>query len=104
MSEFLAAFAGSVEFANPEYLMVVPIAALLLVFGLVIFGLRYFLRPVKTQGSSYPLVGPIKFWFLLALSLVLVAAAAARPTNTPPETCMSPYAVKTTSGTISGML
>ena len=79
MSEFLAAFAGSVEFANPEYLMVVPIAALLLMFGLVVFGLRYFLRPVKTQGSSYPLIGPIKFWFLLVLSLVLVAAAAARP-------------------------
>ena len=79
MSELLAAFEGSVEFANPEYLMVVPIAALLLVFGLVVFALRYFLRPVRTHGSSYPLVGPIKFWFLLVLSLVLVAAAAARP-------------------------
>ena len=79
MSELLAAFEGSVEFANPEYLMVVPVAALLLVFGLVVFGLQYVLRPVKTHGSSYPLVGPIKFWFLLVLSLVLVAAAAARP-------------------------
>ncbi len=79
MSELLAAFEGSVEFANPEYLMVVPVAALLLVFGLVVFVLRYFLRPVKTHGSSYPLIGPIKFWFLLVLSLVLLAAAAARP-------------------------
>lgn len=79
MSELLAAFEGSVEFANPEYLMVVPIAALLMVFGLLVFALRYFLRPARTHGSSYPLVGPIKFWFLLVLSLVLVAAAAARP-------------------------
>ena len=79
MSELLAVFERSVEFANPEYLMVVPIAALILAFGLVVFGLRYLLRPVKTHGSSYPLVGPIKFWFLLVLSLVLVAAAAARP-------------------------
>ena len=45
MSELLAAFEGSVEFANPEYLMVVPVAALLLVFGLVVFGLQYVLRP-----------------------------------------------------------
>ena len=79
MSDILAAFEGSVEFANPEYLMVVPVAALLLAFGLVVFGLRYVLRPARTHGSSYPLVGPIKFWFLLVLALVLVAAAAARP-------------------------
>ena len=79
MSELLAAFDDSVEFANPEYLMVVPIAALLMVFGLVVFGLRLYLRPARTHGSSYPLVGPIKFWFLLATALVLVAIAAARP-------------------------
>ena len=79
MATRLAAIEGSVEFANPEYLMVVPIAAILLVFGLLVFGLRYVLRPVRTHGSSYPLVGAIKFWFLLVFSLVLVATAAARP-------------------------
>ena len=69
----------SVEFANPEYLAIVPIAGLLLVFGLLIFALRLQLRPVRTEGSSYPLFGHIKFWFLAIGALALVAVAAARP-------------------------
>ena len=69
----------SVEFANPEYLTVVPIAALILVFGLGIFAIRVALRPDRTLGSTYPLVGHIKFWFLLVVVLMLVATAAARP-------------------------
>ncbi len=79
MADFLASFQDSVEFANPEYLMVVPIAALLFLFGLTIFVLRLVLRPARTHGSSYPLIGHIKFWFLLVLTLALVSTAAARP-------------------------
>ena len=79
MSGLLARLSGSVEFGNPEYLMIVPVAALILVFGLVVFGLRLAFRPAKTHGSSYPFVGPIKFWFLAVFGLMLVAAAAARP-------------------------
>ena len=79
MSNFLAVFEDSVEFANPEYLMAVPIAALLLLFGLVIFAARLALRPEKTHGSSYPLLGHIKFWFVAIIALVVMAAAAARP-------------------------
>ena len=69
----------SVEFANPEYLAIVPVAGLLLVFGLLIFALRLQLRPARTEGSSYPLFGHIKFWFLAIVALALVAVAAARP-------------------------
>ena len=79
MNGFLAVFEDTVEFANPEYLMVVPLAALLLLFGGVIFAVRLGLRPVKTHGSSYPLFGHIKFWFLAILALVAVGTAAARP-------------------------
>ena len=69
----------SIEFANPEYLAIVPIAGLLLVFGLVVFALRLQLRPTRTEGSKYPLFGHIKFWFLAITALALVAVAAARP-------------------------
>ncbi len=79
MADFLSAFQDSVEFAHPEYLMVVPIAALLLLFGLSVFVFRLTLRPARTHGSTYPLVGHIKFWFFLILTLALVSTAAARP-------------------------
>jgi hypothetical protein len=79
MQLFLSAFRDTVEFANPEYLMAIPIAFLLSVFGVLIFILRVFLRPAKTHGSLYPLVGQIKFWFFAVVVLVAVAAAAARP-------------------------
>jgi Ca-activated chloride channel family protein len=72
-------FRDSVEFANPEYLAIVPVAGLLLVFGLLVFAVRLLLRPVRTAGSSYPLFGHIKFWFLAIAALALVAVAAARP-------------------------
>ncbi len=69
----------SVEFANPEYLAIVPLAGLLLVFGLLVFALRLQLRPARTEGSKYPFFGHIKFWFLAIVALALVAVAAARP-------------------------
>ena len=72
-------FRDSVEFANPEYLAIVPIAGLLLVFGLLVFAIRLQLRPARTAGSNYPLFGHIKFWFLAIGALALVAVAAARP-------------------------
>ena len=79
MNSLLAAFEDTIEFTNPEYLMVVPLAALLLLFGTLIFGVRLSLRPSKTHGSSYPLFGHIKFWFLAVIALVAVGTAAARP-------------------------
>ena len=59
--------------------MAVPISGLLLLLGLGVFALRLALRPSKTHGSSYPLIGHIKFWFFAILVLVAVATAAARP-------------------------
>ena len=79
MDGITSLFRDSVEFANPEYLAIVPIAGLLLVFGLVVFALRLQLRPARTEGSRYPFLGHIKFWFFATLALALVAVAAARP-------------------------
>ena len=69
----------AVEFETPEFLMAVPIALALLLFGGLVFGLRLALRPARTHGSSYPLLGHIKFWFVAIFVLVAVAVAAARP-------------------------
>ena len=69
----------SVEFQNPEYLAVVPFAGLLLLLGFVIFLVRLQLRPVRTQGSAYPLFGHIKFWFLTIAAMAILAVAAACP-------------------------
>ena len=79
MEALRAIIRDSVEFQNPEYLAVVPFAGLLLLLGFVIFLVRLQLRPVRTQGSAYPLFGHIKFWFFLILTLALVSTAAARP-------------------------
>jgi len=79
MDSLTSLFQDSVEFANPEYLAILPIVGLLLSFGLFIFLLRLWLRPVRTEGSRYPLFGHIKFWFLALAALGLVAIAAARP-------------------------
>lgn len=79
MDSLTSLIRDSVEFANPEYLAIVPIAGLLLVFGLLVFAIRLQLRPVRTEGSSYPFFGHIKFWFLAVGALALVAVAAARP-------------------------
>ncbi|MCE2514332.1 MAG: VWA domain-containing protein [Acidobacteria bacterium] len=69
----------SVEFQNPEYLAVLPVAGLLLAIGLLVFALRLRLRPPRTHGSSYPLLGHIKFWFVAVLAMAVLAVAAARP-------------------------
>ena len=74
-----SALRESVEFQNPEYLAVLPIAGLLLLIGLAIFALRLRLRPARTHGSSYPLLGHIKFWFLAVAAMAVLAVAAARP-------------------------
>ena len=74
-----SALRESVEFQNPEYLAVLPIAGLLLLLGLLVFALRLRLRPPQTHGSSYPLLGHIKFWFLAVGALAVLAVAAARP-------------------------
>ena len=74
-----AALRESVEFQNPEFLAVLPIAGVLLLIGLLVFSLRLWLRPPRTHGSSYPLLGHIKFWFLAVLAMAVLAVAAARP-------------------------
>ena len=79
METFRTLIHESVEFQNPEYLAVVPFAGLLLLLGLAIFLLRLQLRPVRTHGSAYPLLGHIKFWFLAIAAMAILAVAAARP-------------------------
>tara|TARA_B110000263_G_scaffold215310_1_gene200227 strand:+ start:1816 stop:2904 length:1089 start_codon:yes stop_codon:yes gene_type:complete len=79
MDAITSLFRDSVEFSNPEYLAIVPIAGLILVFGLIVFAFRLVLRPARTEGSRYPVFGHIKFWFFAIAALTLVAVAAARP-------------------------
>ncbi len=79
MNALQSALRESVEFQNPEYLTLVPIAGLLMLFGLLVFLLRLRLRPARTEGSSYPWLGHIKFWFLVTLALAILGVAAARP-------------------------
>ncbi len=79
MSGWQAALRESVEFQNPEYLTVVPIAGLLMLFGLCVFLIRLRLRPARTEGSTYPWIGHIKFWFIVSMALAVLGVAAARP-------------------------
>ena len=79
MNTLQSALRESVEFQNPEYLTIVPIAGLLMLFGVLVFLLRLRLRPARTEGSSYPWVGHIKFWFVVTLALAVLGVAAARP-------------------------
>lgn len=79
MENIWATLVNSIEFRNPEFLVVVPIAALLLIFGLAISLVGLKLRPTKTHGSSYPLLGHVKFWFFVIVALAVLAVAAARP-------------------------
>jgi hypothetical protein len=75
----LSVLRNAVEFENPEFLMAIPISLALLAVGFAVFALRVLLRPARTHGSTYPLIGPMKFWFVAVLVLVAVASAAARP-------------------------
>lgn len=79
MSDFLTVIENSIEFADPGYLIVLPIAGLLFLFGLATFVLLRFFRPVRTYGSSYPFLGHVKFWFFTIIVLAIVTVAAARP-------------------------
>ena len=79
MNTLQSALRETVEFQNPEYLTLVPIAGLLMLFGALVFLLRLRLRPARTEGSSYPWIGHIKFWFVVTLALAILGVAAARP-------------------------
>ena len=79
MSDLFAWIRKSIEFGSPEYLMFVPLAAACLALGVVVRLVRLRYRAARTYGSSYPILGRIKFWFAGALILSVTAAAAARP-------------------------
>jgi hypothetical protein len=69
----------NVVFEAPEYLFVLPVVAALFLLWLVVYVVRLRSRPIRTHGSSYPVLGHIKFWFLMTGVLALAAVAAARP-------------------------
>jgi hypothetical protein len=68
-----------VVFETPEYLFVLPVVGALVIVWLVVYFFRLRSRPIKTHGSRYPVLGHIKFWFLVTAVLALTAVAAARP-------------------------
>lgn len=68
-----------VAFETPEYLLVLPVVGALFALWLVVYLFRLGSRPIRTHGSSYPVLGHIKFWVMLTAVLALTAVAAARP-------------------------
>jgi hypothetical protein len=79
MLETLATFGDRVEFGEPLALLFVPLAGICLAVGVAVHVFIRRLRPARTHGSSYPLVGPIKLWLVAAWVVALVAIAAAQP-------------------------
>ncbi len=79
MAEWFASARQNVEFANPEYLVFVLLAAAFFLLGMVIWVIKLSMRPIRTHGSSYPLIGHVKFWFLTVFVLATASLAAARP-------------------------
>jgi hypothetical protein len=68
-----------VVFESPEYLSALSVAAALFVCWMAVYLFRLRSRPIRTHGSTYPVLGRIKFWALIAVMLALTAVAAARP-------------------------
>ena len=79
MSEVWTVVKNSVYFENPEYLAFLPFAGICLVLGLLASAFKRRTRPVKTYGSSYPLIGRITLWFFALAALSAMILAAARP-------------------------
>jgi hypothetical protein len=79
MLETLSLLRDRVEFGEPLALLFVPLAASFLAAGIVVHLLVRRLRPARTRGSAYPLVGPVKLWLAAAWVVALVGLAAAQP-------------------------
>lgn len=68
-----------VEFSNPAALLILPLVLAMLVASLIVLGLRRRWRPARTRGSSYPLIGTMKWWLCAACILAVTGLAAAQP-------------------------
>ena len=79
MSDIWTAVKDSISFGNPEYLVFLPFAGVGLVLGVLAYYIKLRTRPVKTYGSSYPLIGAIRLWSFALLALTMMILAAARP-------------------------
>jgi hypothetical protein len=79
MWDLVTSKTGSVEFGTPEALMLLPVAAACLALGAAIQVTRMVLRPTRTRGSSYPLVGSMTLWFAMTIVLSAGILAAAQP-------------------------
>lgn len=75
----LTSLRDAVEFGNPQALWFVPLAAACLVLGAVTYVLRRRSRPLRTHGSSYPVIGHIRLWLAAACILAVAGLAAAQP-------------------------
>ena len=79
MSDIWTAVKDSTSFGNPEYLVFLPFAGVGLVLGVLAYYIKLRTRPVKTYGSSYPLIGTIRLWSFALVALTMMILAAARP-------------------------
>src|SRR5262245_17279408 len=79
MLETLALFKDRIEFGEPHALVFVGLAGVGLALGAVTHLFMRRLRPPRTRGSSYPLIGRLKLWLFASAVLVLAALASAQP-------------------------
>src|SRR3989344_653144 len=77
--EKLSQLSRDIQFANPEYLVLLYTIGFLFILGILVFIIRLFQRPKKTFGSRYPLVGKIKLWFFAIVATAIAILALARP-------------------------
>jgi hypothetical protein len=68
-----------IVFENPDRLYLLILPAICFLFWAIIVGLRLILRPKKTRGSNYPVIGTLKFWLPVIILLAMAIMAYAKP-------------------------
>ena len=66
-------------FAEPDNLQLLWVVAAVFMLGIFVWLLKLWHKPARTPSSRYPLLGTMKFWFALTVSLFLCIIAYAQP-------------------------
>jgi len=69
----------NIHFAEPDKLQLLYVAAALFFISLIAWLTKLLLRPKRTHGSRYSILGTMKFWFSLSVVLSFCILAYARP-------------------------
>lgn len=82
MADFLSdpdSFRQNFYLASPEYIPGFYWGLVLGLVALIVLAARLYNRPARSFDSNYPILGPMKFWFLMALAFMSGVAALTRP-------------------------